>query len=444
MGRHHGLKFPEHLYLSPPTPPPQPTFYSLASASSFLSVKSASHYYYSSPAALFQETSRNTALAVSDRIPGLKTSADTVVFNTTNTLSIGAAFLTTLRANLVLESDSTPPSLANTPDCLRPINMASSTGSLSAPLPSPLAQSASSFADNQDEHLDSSTADQQPTPPPLTTTLALTLDDKVEALHLLADSVAQQRQLASKATIFHPSTLSLLILALGLVYQYFYHGAQSDLALVGTTGAGIVMSALITVRWLTGGYIEEAERIGTWKWLNLGRDEGNGNTNAIIGEEDEILLTRFGDEVIGTLFLRGVRESNSSSNSGGGGSDGMGHSSSLSSSSGNSSPTKRAARAAARNTPVTGQIRGWTVKQRFRHKGVGTGLLEEAVAATQRHGWLGPEFAADHANSAKLLPMTFLGGFVKREKLAREALVRVKTEMGVSAGGGRGGRRTKR
>jgi hypothetical protein len=72
MGRHHGLKFPEHLYLSPPTPP-QPTPYSLASASSFLSVKSA--VYYSAPAALFQETSRNTALAVSDRIPGLKTSA---------------------------------------------------------------------------------------------------------------------------------------------------------------------------------------------------------------------------------------------------------------------------------------------------------------------------------------------------------------------------------
>lgn len=314
--------------------------------------------------------------------------------------------------------------------------MASSTGSLSAPLPSPLAQS-SSFADNQAEHTSTSitSRDDHATLPTLTTTPATTLDDKVDALHLLADSVAQQRQLASKAIIFHPSTLSLLILALGLVFQYFYKGTQSDLAIVGTTSAGIIMSALITVRWMTGAYIEEAERIGTWKWLNLGRDGGAGTPGAVVvGDEDEILLTRFGDEVIGTLFLRGVRESSGAGDSA---------SSTSANTTGNSSPTKRAR--AAKNLPVTGQIRGWTVKQRFRHKGVGTALLEEAVSLTQRHGWLGPEFAKDQANSAKLLPSTFLGGFVKREKLAGEALERVKTEMGVDGGAsGKGARRAKR
>lgn len=317
--------------------------------------------------------------------------------------------------------------------------MASSTGSLPAPLPSPLAQSPS-FADDRDGEdntitTDSALANRLDSVPPLTTTPAVTEDDRVEALHLLADSVAQQRQIASKATIFHPSTVSLLILALGLVYQYFYHGSQSDLALVGTTSAGIVMSVLITVRWLTSGYIEEAERIGTWKWLDLGRNDPN-NSN-IVGSEDEILLTRFGDEVIGTIFIRGVRESpnGSNSNSSGGGSS----SPTTSSSGGNTSPKKTR----AKNLPVTGLIRGWTVKRRYRHKGIGTALLEEAVALTQSKGWHGPEFADDHANSAKLLPKTFLGGFVKREKLARQSLEKVKEEKGVNADG-KSGRRAKR
>jgi hypothetical protein len=61
MGR-QPLKFPEHLYLSPPQTP--------TSSYSYLSLTST----YTSSAALFQETSSN-ALAVSDRIPGFKTSA---------------------------------------------------------------------------------------------------------------------------------------------------------------------------------------------------------------------------------------------------------------------------------------------------------------------------------------------------------------------------------
>ncbi|KEF55762.1 uncharacterized protein A1O9_08513 [Exophiala aquamarina CBS 119918] len=309
--------------------------------------------------------------------------------------------------------------------------MASSTGSLPAPLPSPLAQSAS-FADDREENtaadLDPALSHRLDSVPPLTTTPAVTEDDKVEALHLLADSVAQQRQIASTATIFHPSTLSLMILALGLVYQYFYHGSRSDLALVGTTSAGIVMSVLITVRWLTSPYIEEAERVGTWRWLDLGRNDAN-TSSSIVGSEDEILLTRFGDEVIGTIFIRGVRDDCGGSSS-----------SPTNTSSANSSPKKTR----AKNLPVTALIRGWTVKRRYRHKGIGTGLLEEAVALAQSKGWHGPEFAEDHANSAKLMPMTFLSGFVKREKLARLALEKVKSEKGVTNDVGKNGRRAKR
>ncbi|OAP62906.1 hypothetical protein AYL99_02133 [Fonsecaea erecta] len=385
MGRNHHLRLPEHLYLSPP-PPPTPPF-SFTSAS-LLAVKSA--VLFSPSAVLSWETGRSTPFAVGDRIPGFKTSA---------------AFLTTLRANLILDLESTPPSLANTPDILRPADMASS-GSLPPPSPSPLAQNsqavgdASALAEKHAGSLDSL--------PELITKPALTEDDKVEALRLIADSVAQQRQLASAAVIFHPLTVSLLVLLLGLAYQNLYKGAASDWAIIGTTSAGILMAVLITVRWLTSGYIFEAERVGTWKWLNEGRDNPD---KGIVGSEDDILLTRFGEDIIGAIVVRGVRDS----------------------SQGSSGKSRK-------NAPVNGYIRAWTVKRRYRHKGVGQGLLEEALALCQQKGWSGPEFAEDHANSASILHPKFAGGFRKREKQAQEMLERVVEESRLSACGKKGKR----
>ncbi|KIW90797.1 uncharacterized protein Z519_08580 [Cladophialophora bantiana CBS 173.52] len=384
MGRnHHHLRLPEHLYLSPPPPPPTPPF-SFASAS-LLAVKSA--VYLSPSAVLFQEPGRTKAFAVGDRIPGFK---------------ISAAFFTTLRANLILDLESTPPSLANTPDILRPTDMASS-GSL--PPPSPLAQS--SEAGGEAAALPEKQADPLDSLPELGTKLAATEDDKVEALHLIADSVAQQRQLASATVIFHPLTLSALVLLLGLAYQNLYNGASSDWAIIGTTSAGILMAVLITVRWLTSGYIFEAERVGTWKWLNEGRADPD---KGIVGSEDEILLTRFGGDIIGTIVVRGVRDSSGSAGK------------------------------SRKNAPVTGYIRAWTVKRRYRRKGVGQGLLEEAIALCQRKGWSGPEFAEDHANSANVLHPTFSGGFRKKEKQAREMLERVIEESRSNASGKKGKR----
>ncbi|KAJ9604483.1 hypothetical protein H2200_011319 [Cladophialophora chaetospira] len=238
--------------------------------------------------------------------------------------------------------------------------------------------------------------------PELTTKPAASEDDKVEALHLIADSVAQQRQLASSAIIFHPVTLGVLVLFFGLTYQYFYRGALSDWGIIGTTSAGILMAVLISVRWMTGGYIFEAERVGTWKWLDDGRE---GADSGIVGSQDEILLTRFGDEIIGTIVVRGIRESSASSGK------------------------------TRKNAPTTGVIRAWTVQRRYRRKGIGQGLLEEAIALCQSKGWLGPEFADDHANSAKIIHPTFSGGFKKRERQARETLQRVIEEQGGVAAG---------
>jgi GNAT superfamily N-acetyltransferase len=241
--------------------------------------------------------------------------------------------------------------------------------------------------------------------PDLTTKPAVTEDDKVEALHLIADSVAQQRQLASTAILFHPFTLCGLVLLFGVTYQNLYKGSSSDWAIIGTTSAGLLMAILVSVRWLTGGYIFEAERVGTWKWLDESRDEAD---NGIVGTQDEILVTRFGDEVIGTIVVRGVKDSSASSSK------------------------------SRKNTPTTALIRAWTVKRRYRRKGIGQGLLEEAIALCQSKGWQGPEFAEKHANSASIVHPTFAGGFKKRERQARQMLERVVEEQESSSAGKKG------
>lgn len=259
--------------------------------------------------------------------------------------------------------------------------------------------------------------------PELTTKAAVTEDDKVEALHLLADSVAQQRQLASSAVIFHPGTFATFALAIYILYQNMYKGSRSDWTLIGTTSAGILMAMLVTVRWLCGGYIEEAEKVGTWTWLNQGRGDGDGDgESTAVGDSDEILLTHFGDEVIGTVVVRGRRD-NPYSTAGG------------------TSPRK------SRNhktVPVTGLIRGWTVKRRYRRRGIGRSLLEEAVKLCRDKGWSGPEFAEDHANSARVLPQALNGGFTKRERLAGEMLDKVKEEMNAGGSGNGAGKKGKR
>ncbi|KAI1610934.1 hypothetical protein EDD36DRAFT_307290 [Exophiala viscosa] len=379
MGRHHHLRFPEHLYLSPPTPP-QPSSFFPATASSFFAATKPAVYILP-----FQETGRSTVLAdtafaVGDRIPGFKTSA---------------AFFNTLRANLILDPDSSPPSLANTP-VLRP-TMASS-GTLPPPSPSPLAHSEEVGAGEDDTVVVTTPENPLESIPELSTKPAVSVDDKVDALHLLADSVAQQRQVASNFVIFHPLSIGTFILFFGMIYQYMYKGQRSDWFLIGSTSAGVLMSMLVTVRWLAGGYIDEAEKVGTWKWLDQGRDAEN---SPAVGEADEVLLSRFGDEVIGTVILRGERDTGAS-------------------------------KKPRRNAPTTGVIRGWTVKRRYRGKGVGQGLLEDATKLCQNKGWSGPEFAEDHAHSKRILPSTFNSGFSKRDRKAHEMLEKVRDDMAPS------------
>ncbi|KAI9721962.1 MAG: hypothetical protein M1812_001920 [Candelaria pacifica] len=298
------------------------------------------------------------ALRVGDRIPGFRTSA---------------AFLTSLSANLRL-SDDDMSSVTSSP-AFPP------TTSSTLPPPSPLAGATNPSSSEQPP-------DNNPLAnvPSLTTYLTTSSSEKISALKLVADSVAQQRQTASRALIFHPLALGALGLVLAIVAQILLNRPRGHVALVATTWAGITMAALLSVRWATGGYIEAAEGIN-WKWLC--DDEGR---------EDEVLVTRFGEEVIGCVILRFVAE-------------------------GGKGRRKRVAR---------GVIRGWAVRLRYRGKGVGLGLLEETVGVVRERGAEGVEFAADHANSKRILPSLFNGGFDRRDRKARRKLEELVDAQGLS------------
>jgi len=157
---------------------------------------------------------------------------------------------------------------------------------------------------------------------------------------------------------------------------------RSDLAILVTTGAGITMAALVAVRGVTRGYIDLAEKMN---WSFAQNEDG---------EEDTIIGSKYGDNIIGAAILRLERNGNGKKK------------------------TKNG------KTGGKGIVRAWTTKMRYRGTGIGTELLEEAVRITREKLGNSAEigFAAEHAHSKAVLPETFNGGFRKRESKAARTL----------------------
>jgi GNAT superfamily N-acetyltransferase len=65
------------------------------------------------------------------------------------------------------------------------------------------------------------------------------------------------------------------------------------------------------------------------------------------------------------------------------------------------------------------------VKRRYRRKGLGASLLEEAVSVCRTKHWDGPVFADSHATSARLLLRMFTLDFDQMERRARSMLDKV-------------------
>ncbi|KAI1377648.1 hypothetical protein F4677DRAFT_444236 [Hypoxylon crocopeplum] len=295
-----------------------------------------------------------TVMDKMNSVPGLKTST---------------AFFFFLRANLVVN-----PSAVSTPD-MEP----APSSALPPPSPSPLV-----------------TVDPPSNPvpddlPPLSVGVLDAEVDKVDALNLVTDSIAQQRQSASYHLVFHPYLLAILAVGLSAAYQYAWR-SRRDLGMALMLLSGVVMTYLLTIRYFTGRYVQVAEDT-RWSWM-VSDD----------GDEDTVVGVRFGADLIGALVLR--LEPN---------------------------PAASAAKKRSRHSMLRGGrgvIRAWTVKLKYRRKGVGVDMLHEAVKITRERCGKDAEvgFAKEHANSTMVLPEVFNGPFRKDEQRAAKALERVLSE----------------
>ncbi|KAM3424367.1 hypothetical protein BST61_g11095 [Cercospora zeina] len=294
----------------------------------------------------YHEQHARTLVSTSS-IPGLKTSA---------------AFFASLRTNLRLH-DSPPASPLSTPNSMR--------GSTTTLLPPPSPLAAPVLTVDMD-------APDTPLPqdhplagvPELSSYVATDEFEKREALKLVADSVAQQRQAANRALLSHPLNVAGIVGSLAFLARHMRNSSY-DWMTTTLTCMGVLMAVMAGCRYATQEYIRAAEEIN-FDWL---------------GDAD-ILVTKFGDEVIGTVMVEWV--------------------------SGESRTKKKKA--------WRGFVRAWTVRLKYRHKGVGAALLEDAVSAAKKKGAESLEFAEDHANARRVLPKLYNGSLNRYEAKAIEQL----------------------
>lgn len=275
-----------------------------------------------------------------------------------------------MRANLVLSSSTPMSSQLNTPQ-LDPW----SPQLQSQPSPSPLG------ANPPLAPLDDI--------PPLSLEPLRDHEDKVDGLHLVADSVAQMKQRAASNMVFHPICLAALAAASAVVYRCAYlPNGEAGLALLLL--CGITMTYLATIRYFSSGYIKLAEQMD-WSWLRI----------CGTGEEDLMLGARYGDKIVGVVVLRLEPRLVSTGSAGG----------------------KRRSRSMSFRGGK-GIIRAWTTDLKHRHQGVGKDLLDATVRLVKERCGKDAEigFAKEHANSTMLLPNLFNSSFRSDEMRAAKAL----------------------
>jgi hypothetical protein len=203
--------------------------------------------------------------------------------------------------------------------------------------------------------------------PPLNFEHAQSDKDRVEALKLVTNTITQQRSVASKALIYNPFTFGIWALLCGILYPFVVK-KEGDLPIMLTSSVGLIMAVLAGIRFIVKPYEDLAEKIN-WDWL--------GN--------DEIIVARFGDNIIGTCVYRiegGVTGKKKSQNN---------------------STSKRLL------------IRCWTTRRRERERGIGQGLLEKVVDIAKENGCDSVEFAPKEirAGAERVLNnWNGIGGFV--------------------------------
>lgn len=218
-------------------------------------------------------------------------------------------------------------------------------------------------------------------PPPLTFSVLEKEIDKQDAMRLVADSIAQQRQTASFSVIAHPVCFVGLVAACTAVYRQNVH---RDLGTTLVMVSGLIIAYLAGVRLLTANYIRLAESLKWKEWIASPE-----------GKEDYVLAARYGEELIATIVLRILAPAGS---------------------------TKKTRSSSVKGG--SGVIRAWTTKYRYRNKGIGGDMLRMAILTTRSKCGEDAQvsFDPDHANSARPLHEMFNRPFIKREEKAQKAL----------------------
>ncbi|TQW00866.1 acetyltransferase, GNAT family [Cordyceps javanica] len=225
-------------------------------------------------------------------------------------------------------------------------------------------------------------AAKEPEVPQLIYTIAQTTEEKRDALRLVADTIAQQRQVASTTIIFHPAVLGPFTALLSAVVYRSRNDWVGAVILV----AGIIVAYLAAVQYYTYGYVQRAESFNWKDFITPPADEP--------AQQDTVMYARYGDNIIATLVLRLDKAKATS---------------------------KTASQ--RRGSGATAQIRAWATRLRYRGTGIGGDMLRDAVALARSS--LGPEvtieFSDPHAHTVDTT-RHFTAPFAQREKRGRQAL----------------------
>ncbi|KAJ9300683.1 hypothetical protein DTO271G3_1847 [Paecilomyces variotii] len=350
-----------------------------------------------SPAASLYQTSskllRETNLG--DRIPAFH---------------IPLAFLSSLRANLQISSredlyhSSTPPSLANTPDALCPVV---SIPSQSLPSPSPF------FISKDTPDIPSIEPDARPFfSSRYSIQTAGNEDEKTDALRLIAASVLEQRFVAIRSLFLHPVVLCLALLAHAIAARLLFRKPYNTV-LGAFCYTLCILSAAFALAYVSRKYAYLATQSETRAWLiqpHRARHPPSSNNSSKLLPEDDILVAKYESRVVGALVFRIART--------------RAFMTGTPSSTGFTRGHRRRSSHSS-SARLTGVIRAWTVKTSYRHRGIGTDLLRQAVEMCRRRRLDGPVFADDHAYSVRVLPRMFDGAFERRDARARDLLTDV-------------------
>ncbi|KAJ6789379.1 hypothetical protein PWT90_00932 [Aphanocladium album] len=222
----------------------------------------------------------------------------------------------------------------------------------------------------------------EPEIPQLTYNIAQTIDEKRDALRLVADTIAQQRQVASTNIIFHPAVLGPFVALLaGLVYR-----GRNDWVGAMILISGVIVAYLASIQYYTYNYLQRAESFN-WKAFIT---PSTGNPE----QQDIVMYARYGDNVIATLVLRLEKAKNSS---------------------------KTASRQPGDGSNA--QIRAWATRLRYRNAGIGGDMLREAVtlARDSLGSAVAINFSNPHAHTIDTM-QPFTAPFRRREVRAEKAL----------------------